>query len=225
MGGGFSGPRGFSGARTAAPFRMGTLRPAPFGRSGSFGARSAPLGRVGFGGRNAPFSRPFNPGRGFFPNRRFFFGASPFLYGGYPYGYVPPFSVYPLFGPDNSYAPAEQGQVAPEEGEGDALSSQVQGLSDEVGQLEQEQAWRQFSPARAAAQPAQERPMATVFVYRDGHQFEAQNYAIQGKTLWVFGDQTTRKIPLADLDLAESKKLNDARGVDFTLPEGAAATD
>ena len=110
--------------------------------------------------------------------------------------------------------------MAPEEEESDSLSSQVQGLSDEVGQLRQEQAWHQFSPSHSAApQRAEERPIATVFVYRDGHQFEAQNYAILGKTLWVFGDQTARKILLADLNLAESKKINDARGVDFTLPE------
>jgi hypothetical protein len=73
-------------------------------------------------------------------------------------------------------------------------------------------------PAQAQAAP-QQIPIPTVFAYRDGHQFEAKNYAIQGQTLWIFGDQSTRKISLADLDLSATKRLNDSRGVEFALPQ------
>jgi hypothetical protein len=65
----------------------------------------------------------------------------------------------------------------------------------------------------------QTKPLPTILVYRDGHQGEVQNYAILGQTLWVFGDQTTRRISLADLDLQATKRLNDERGVDFTSPD------
>lgn len=58
----------------------------------------------------------------------------------------------------------------------------------------------------------------TLLVYRDGHQMEVQDYAIQGKTLWVFADQRTRQVPLADLDLAATHRINVERGVDFDTP-------
>jgi hypothetical protein len=47
---------------------------------------------------------------------------------------------------------------------------------------------------------------------------EVQNYAIYGQTVWVFGDQITRKVAFADLDLDGTKKLNDQRGVEFDIP-------
>ena len=93
----------------------------------------------------------------------------------------------------------------------------VRELTDEVASLRQEQ-----GPPSAPAQyqpPAREESIPTVFAYRDGHQLEAQNYAIQGQTLWVFGDQITRKISLADLDLSATKQLNDKRGVEFNVPQ------
>jgi len=55
-------------------------------------------------------------------------------------------------------------------------------------------------------------------VYRDGHQLEVQNYAVMGDTVWVLGNQTTRKIPLTDLDLDVTEKLNADRGVEFAVP-------
>ena len=79
--------------------------------------------------------------------------------------------------------------------------------------------WRS-SPRQAQAQPApapEQDP--TVLVFRDGHQQEVRNYAIVGQMLWDFGARGTRKIPLADLDLDTTRKLNDERGVDFVLPK------
>jgi hypothetical protein len=72
-----------------------------------------------------------------------------------------------------------------------------------------------------AAPPAavQEKPAATILVYRDGHQGEVQNYAILRQTLWVFAGETTRRVSLADLDLQATKRLNDERGVDFFSPD------
>ncbi len=73
-------------------------------------------------------------------------------------------------------------------------------------------------PAAAAPAPEAEKLLPTAFVYRDGRHFEATDYAIFGNALWIFAGQTTRKIPLAALNLAASKKLNDERGVSFALP-------
>ena len=85
--------------------------------------------------------------------------------------------------------------------------------------LQQEQEY--LRPPAAETRPAaaaQEKPLSTVLVYRDGHQLEVQNYAIMGDTLWVLGDQTTRKIPLNELDLNVTEKLNADRGVEFVAP-------
>jgi hypothetical protein len=66
--------------------------------------------------------------------------------------------------------------------------------------------------------PAQEQE-PTVLVFRDGHKQEVRNYAIVGQTLWDFSAKGTRKIPLTDLDLDTTRKLNDDRGVEFVLPK------
>jgi len=65
---------------------------------------------------------------------------------------------------------------------------------------------------------AEEKPPATLLVYRDGHQMEVQDYAILGKTLWVFSAQITRQVPLTDLDLAATERVNGDRGVNFVAP-------
>ena len=58
----------------------------------------------------------------------------------------------------------------------------------------------------------------TLLVFRDRHTEEIQNYAIVGKTLWVFTEQRSRKIPIAELDVPATTKANDDRGIDFRLP-------
>src|SRR5260370_34349021 len=66
---------------------------------------------------------------------------------------------------------------------------------------------------RAAVVPA------TALVFRDQHVEEVRNYAIAGGTLWVLNDhQAGKKIPLAQLDLDATVKMNDDRGVDFQVP-------
>jgi hypothetical protein len=59
---------------------------------------------------------------------------------------------------------------------------------------------------------------ATALVFRDQHVEEVRNYAIAGGTLWVLNEQAAKKIPLAQLDLAATVKMNDERGVDFQVP-------
>jgi hypothetical protein len=100
------------------------------------------------------------------------------------------------------------------------LAAQVSNLAAQVEMMREDQALRESRGAPAAEPPAaaEEKPPTTLFVYRDGHQMEVQDYAILGKTVWVFLDQRTRQIPLADLDLAATQRANGERGVDFVAP-------
>ena len=214
----------FSGIRpTPAPVR--TVVPAPvrtvvapgpaarvpvrtgFGRPGPFAGTGAEFGHPRYAPRRFN-SCSNNPVCGqLFHHRRHLFASPGFLY---PYGWYPPVNEQPV-----EEAPA----VVPEQD--GALSSQVQTLTEEVEMMREEQASRQEQPRQAASPQAavQEKPVTTVLVYRDGRQSDVENYAIFGQNLWVFAEQATRKIALADLDLAATKRLNDARGVEFVSPD------
>ena len=82
-----------------------------------------------------------------------------------------------------------------------------------------------FNEQRSAPAPQTQAPAAapeqepTVLVFRDGHKQEVRNYAIVGQMLWDLSAKGTHKIPLSDLDLDTTRKLNDDRGVDFVLPK------
>jgi hypothetical protein len=68
--------------------------------------------------------------------------------------------------------------------------------------------------------PAPEPPREpTLLVFKDGHQLEVGNYAIVGTTLFDLSPGHTRKVPLADLDLAATERQNDDRGVTFQIPQ------
>lgn len=72
--------------------------------------------------------------------------------------------------------------------------------------------------------PVPELPPAQI-VYRDGHTEEVQKYMIQDGVLYTSSDYWTtgawtRKIPLVDLDIPASLKLNKERGTKFNLPSG-----
>ncbi len=105
------------------------------------------------------------------------------------------------------------------------LANKVDALTEQVELLRDEQIERELThPVATATQPSQpavqEKTIPTILAYRDGRQAEVQNYAILGKTLWVFAGQTTRKVPLADLDLDVTRKLNEDRGIEF-VAEGS----
>jgi len=63
----------------------------------------------------------------------------------------------------------------------------------------------------------------TILVFRDGRRSEVDSYAIIGRTLYESSaDQsagyTSGKIELADLNIPETIKLNQSRGIRFVLP-------
>jgi hypothetical protein len=63
-----------------------------------------------------------------------------------------------------------------------------------------------------------ERTPLTVLVFQDGHRTEARNYAIVGQTLWIYTEQDSKKVPLADLDVAATRNANSDRGIVFQVP-------
>jgi hypothetical protein len=96
---------------------------------------------------------------------------------------------------------------------------EIDQLNDEVARLRAEQ------QSGAAAKPAPQPPpkaqvnSETVLVFRDRHSEEIENYAVVGKTLWVFTEQRARKIPITELNVPATTKANEARGIDFRLPQ------
>jgi len=58
----------------------------------------------------------------------------------------------------------------------------------------------------------------TVLVFRDGHRQEIANYAIMGSTLFVLSGPRAR-IPVAELDIPATERVNQDRGVDFKIPK------
>jgi hypothetical protein len=77
------------------------------------------------------------------------------------------------------------------------------------------------SVAPTAVPPApetDERSSTTILVFLDGHKTEARNYAIVGQTLWIYTEQDSKKVPLADLDVNATKNANSERGIVFQVP-------
>jgi hypothetical protein len=91
------------------------------------------------------------------------------------------------------------------------LRSDVQELNGKIDRLQ--------ADVEARNRPKAEEEPATALVFRDQHVEEVHNYAISGGMVWVLADQSTKKIPLAQLDLPATVKMNDDRGVDFQMPE------
>jgi len=76
--------------------------------------------------------------------------------------------------------------------------------------------------AQSSASPAVPLQPATL-VFRDGHQEEAARYTIVGSTIYLKSDYYAtgtwvRKIPLSNVDVPATRKLNRERGVAFSLP-------
>jgi hypothetical protein len=168
----------------------------------------------GFGQRR---HYPLRSGRGEF-NHRGFNGRRAF----YPYGAYYP--LYGFYGDDPYFFSADDNRGENEEaytgaGTGDypapyredsATQRDFQALSSKIDRLQ--------ADVQSRNRPAAQEP-ATALVFRDQHVLEVRNYAISGGTLWVLGEQQAKKIPLAQLDLDATVRMNDDRGVDFQLPK------
>lgn len=149
-------------------------------------------------------------------------------YYGYGYGYY-----WPWYWDTSSYDNSDSSDQSEASRQIDDLNQQVQQLRDQLDASQYAQArYRPAAPpprppepgTRPARQPEPKdksvapADLATVLVFRDQRIQEVKNYAIVGKTLVVIAEERQRKIPLSDLDLDATTKLNEERGVDFQLP-------
>jgi hypothetical protein len=146
-------------------------------------------------------------------NRRVY--GRPGYYPYYPYAGYYPYGYYgwyadPLYDTDDQDSYADEYQPAPYR-EGEGLQRDVEALNGKIDRLQ--------ADVEARNRPKAEEEPATALVFRDQHVEEVRNYAIAGGTLWVLNEQAAKKIPLADLDLVATAKVNDERGVDFQVPK------
>jgi hypothetical protein len=125
---------------------------------------------------------------------------------------------YPIYYPiyaDQPYAADQQAYVA-EQGRENELVQKIDRLRDEVESLREKQA-STAKPAEPEAhrQPPPENQPTRILAFRDGHRSEIKNYALVGKTLWILTEQRAQKIPVSDLDMEATKRLNNDRGLTF----------
>lgn len=140
-------------------------------------------------------------------------------YPGYYGGYYSPY-YWDWYG--SSYDSSESDYVQQQ------TARQIDDLSAEVQRLREEREYSQ--PREGYPQPpmaAVPRPptdtkfdsdLPIVLVFLDKRIQEIKNYAVMNETLVVFDGTRSKRIPLADVDLAATMKLNDERGVDFQIP-------
>jgi hypothetical protein len=188
-----------------------------------------PSGGHAFGGMRAGMGPHFSSFRGDgFGGGRFRSRGSHHCFGcrrgfGHPwyggYGYAGYYDPYWWWDSSSSYDYDEERELALA-GEMNAVSLEEQRLRE---QEDRERDRDQDSYARRSPPREEERAASvptTALVFRDQHVEEVRNYAIAGGTLWVLNDhQAGKKIPLAQLDLAATVKMNDDRGVDFQVPK------
>jgi hypothetical protein len=223
--GGFSGSAGHGGGFA--------------GHSGSFSSRSAPAasfsGRTSFAAASRPsvsaysapyaanFRRPPNP-EPFFNNRRGNGGVYrlPYIptYGlALPYGpalYGPNCLGYADCGYDDSaytappapaYNPPDQYQAQPA---GPQTSEQADATPPDT-----------FRPPYQRPQPEPEPEDAVTLIFKDGRPSEqVRNYMLTRSALYVL-DATHSIIPVDQLDLAATVKVNSDAGVAFQLPQAS----
>lgn len=140
----------------------------------------------------------------------------PPLYYGYPYGY--PYAVDQTAQDDS----AEYEDDSNYQGGPTIFDRRGQGERSYIPPVKDIPTPHAGQPDESLSDPA---PASdpTVLVFKDGHSLEVGNYAIVGATLFDLTAGHSRKVPLADLDLAATQKQNDDRGVVFQLPPSVQA--
>jgi hypothetical protein len=151
-----------------------------------------------------------------FTYRRYGFRTWPWYYG-YP-AYYYPYPYYGGFGYSSIMDSNSNSNPYPAEYRSDysaqntdAQQAEIDRLQDEVERLSQER------ESRAPQKP--EPHEKTTLVFKDKHTQEVENYAIVGETVWVFTELRAVKIPLSSIDVDATTKLNDERGVGFSVPQ------
>jgi hypothetical protein len=157
-----------------------------------------------------------------FDHRRFHRGFGiwgyPWVYSGY---YGDPW-LYDDYGDFSDSRSSYNDSVGAYDQNGFLLQEEIDRLREQVSRLgaQQESQPRPAPPAQAEPEAPLKAEIhaETVLVFRDKHIQEVQNYAIVGKTIWVFDEMRASKFPLTDLDIPATTKANEDRGIDFKTP-------
>jgi hypothetical protein len=111
----------------------------------------------------------------------------------------------------------------PDADEGDQASAQADSGAENAGAYDEppyQQALPPYLPAQvhpASVLPPQQ---AVTLIFKDGRAPEQiHNYILTGTILYV-GDRRPSEIPLDQLDLKETTRVNQDAGVDFQMPAG-----
>jgi hypothetical protein len=115
------------------------------------------------------------------------------------------------YGYDMAADPTAQGALMAQS----MLGEQINRLSAELDQMRYAQQFQAPPPPGPAEQDPQPPSAPVTLVLRNGQQLKVQNYAVMDKTFWDFSSQTTRKIPIANIDVAASAKATIASGGEF----------
>jgi hypothetical protein len=211
-GSGYSRAPSYSSSPRAGAYWSGSYR--GWNGSGWNGGRG-PYRPWGWGGRGYPWWGYGYLGWGGYPWWGWYGGL-----GWYDSSYYADNS-YPYYSYDAQTSPSYVYVTPNGSSDDDSQAYQVQ--QDEINRLNNEverlQAQGQSqNPASRPQGKTAEIHAETVLIYRDGRSEEVQNYAIVGKTIWVFNEARAKKIPLSDLDLAATRRSNEDRGIDFVLP-------
>ena len=99
-----------------------------------------------------------------------------------------------------------------------ALQKTIDDLKDYNERRDREMEQERLARDSAPPQPSAPAGPAIILVFKDGHRAEVYNYAIMGNTFYDLSDGRSHKIPLADLDLEATTRVNDENGVNFRLP-------
>jgi len=189
------------------------------GRGGAYGGGGF-HGGYGYGRYGYSGHYPYYSGR-YYPWGWGYRGGYGYGWYGYPWASWGWYGGVGWYGDSYSY-PAAQYPVSvyPDNGNTVAYDQQIEidRLNDEVARLLAERESGTAGGSAPRPPPKPEIRAATVLVFRNHHTEEIQDYAIVGKTLWVFTEQRARKIPIAELDVPATTKANAARGIDFLLP-------
>jgi len=206
-------------------------------------------GHPGFGGVPASVTSPgfgVTRGIGVRPGFRGFHGGKGVLHR--PRGFVPAFnspyfsgaigSYYPVVVPyfdyfdySNVQPPPEPGQqqpivvVVPQQPAQAEASQQQPASPPEVIERQGDQYVRrqgQGEPAQAQAPAKPQTPLPpTIIVLRDGRKLELSDYAVTDSTLYDLSNGRAKKISLAQVDVPATIKVNEDRGIEFSLPAAA----
>jgi hypothetical protein len=220
---GFSQPNGF--ARPGQPIRYGALGRAGFQRNGPLNDSRPPIpyngnrfmGRPSSFSRNAGSSPTWDRDRDRFGARRrsfqnWYARIYPTWLGyGYPYGIDPGF--YDWGDSDNSASDNSAYD------QGGALAAYPSPYSDEGYEAPNQQP----SAAQPTAPPtttSPEQPLTLIF--KSGRApVKVQNYMMTAKLLTDLDSQHNEQIPLDQIDVAATQRVNSAAGVDFQIPSAS----